>query len=151
MSPSNAALEQKESLLREALKFNPQLRTQVDIAALEVRNASERREWNSHIAAEQQARDASAEWNSLLASGRIRDAVTSYARFESRHPTTKIPAESWNRLCWFGSLHDNAGVVMAACDRAGSMRDDAWPYRDSRGLARALTGDRQGAIADWQY
>ena len=138
-SSSNAALELKESLVRQALKFNPQLRTQTDVAALE-----------AHIAAEQQMHEASAEWNSLLASGRISDAVASYAQFESRHPTIKVPAENWNRLCWFGSVHGDAGVILAACDRAVSMQD-TWPYRDSRGLARALTGDRKGAISDWQY
>ena len=87
----------------------------------------------------------------LLTSGRIDDALAAYDRFESDHPAIEVPADSWNQLCWFGSLHGGASVVKEACERAVSMQEDNPSYRDSRGLARALTGDSQGAIADWQY
>ncbi len=59
----------------------------------------------------------------------------------------KISAETWNNICWLGSIDGEAALVLFACDEAVT-RDSK--YRDARGLARALTGDRQGAIEDFQ-
>ena len=54
-----------------------------------------------------------------------------------------------NNLCWGGSLDGFAAQVMPACEKAVAV--DASPgNRDSRGLARALTGDTSGAIDDFQ-
>ena len=39
---------------------------------------------------------------------------------------------------------------MAACERAVALEPDDGHIRDSRGLARALTGDYPGAIEDFQ-
>jgi dipeptidyl aminopeptidase/acylaminoacyl peptidase len=61
-------------------------------------------------------------------------------------------AELANKICWSGSTNGFAPRVMDACERAV---DWASPnvrtlYRDSRGLARALTGNKQGAIDDFE-
>src|SRR5262249_40169933 len=61
-------------------------------------------------------------------------------------------AELANKICWTGSTDGFAGTVQAACDKAGAWADPATRhhYRDSRGLARALGGDKQGAIDDFE-
>ena len=59
------------------------------------------------------------------------------------------------RICWFGSL-DTAIVdetvegILPACDRAVSLAPQNGSVRSGRGLARALTGDMTGAIADFE-
>jgi len=58
-----------------------------------------------------------------------------------------------NSMCWFGSLSGFAAQVMPACERAGlsGAVEHAWQnWRDSRGVARAITGDYAGAIEDFQ-
>lgn len=57
-----------------------------------------------------------------------------------------------NSICWSGSLNGFAKVVMPACERAVAL---APPVEigldlDSRGVARAITGDITGAIADFK-
>ncbi len=56
----------------------------------------------------------------------------------------------WNTLCWNGSLLGHAGDVMTACEQAVALAPDNGNVRDSRGLARALTGDLAGAIVDFE-
>jgi WD40 repeat protein len=59
-------------------------------------------------------------------------------------------ARSSNNVCWYGSLNGYAETVMPACDYATANAPGSPNYRDSRGVARALTGDFEGAIADFQ-
>lgn len=54
-----------------------------------------------------------------------------------------------NQICWNGSLDGAAGIVLPVCERAVDLDADSGYLRDSRGLARALTGDAAGAIADF--
>ncbi len=57
----------------------------------------------------------------------------------------------WNALCWTGSRTGHAAEVLPACERAVALTQDfQWWVRDSRGLARALTGNVQGAIEDFE-
>ena len=44
----------------------------------------------------------------------------------------------------------HAAEVMAACEQAVALAPDHGDIRDSRGLARALTGDVAGAIDDFE-
>ena len=55
-----------------------------------------------------------------------------------------------NAVCWLGSVHGYAAVVMPACERAVELGPGDGVYRDSRGLARALTGDPRGALEDFR-
>ncbi len=57
-----------------------------------------------------------------------------------------------NQLCWWGSLSGFASQVMPACeaDIALAPPADRDYWRDTRGGARALTGDYAGAIEDFQ-
>jgi hypothetical protein len=61
-------------------------------------------------------------------------------------------ASLWNLFCWFGSLQGQASDtdVMAACEEAVSLDPGNPAYRDSRGLARALSGT-PGAKDDFQF
>jgi hypothetical protein len=52
-------------------------------------------------------------------------------------------------VCWNGSVDGLAESVMPACERAVELDSDNARYRDSRGLARVLTGDFEGAIEDF--
>ena len=60
---------------------------------------------------------------------------------------TAVPNKDWNRVCWNGVLDGQAAVVIRACDlavkRAGSD-DRIHDFRDSRGVARALSGEHPG-------
>ena len=62
----------------------------------------------------------------------------------------KISTSEWNSLCWSGSLLGHAHEAFTACEKAVDPLDPVPEYRDSRGLARALTGNRQGAIEDFE-
>jgi hypothetical protein len=66
--------------------------------------------------------------------------------------TASTDSELNNSLCWNGSLDGFAAQVMPACERAVSLAsaEDSAMDRDSRGLARALTGKTSGAMEDFQ-
>jgi hypothetical protein len=57
-----------------------------------------------------------------------------------------------NHICKTGIISGFAVAVQEACDKAVEWADPAIRdlYRDSRGLARALMGDKQGAIDDFE-
>ncbi|WP_354636019.1 TIR domain-containing protein [Planktothricoides raciborskii] len=55
-----------------------------------------------------------------------------------------------NNLCRHGSLRGYAAEVMSACDMAVKRDLNNGNIRDSRGVARALTGDYPGAILDFE-
>jgi hypothetical protein len=62
----------------------------------------------------------------------------------------EISAYSWYSLCGDGSLRGYAKDVMFACENAVALAPTTENFRDSRGLARALTGNTKGAIEDFQ-
>ncbi|MEQ8972673.1 MAG: hypothetical protein RIE73_20030 [Coleofasciculus sp. C1-SOL-03] len=83
--------------------------------------------------------------------GEVKEALTAYDKAQKIDPPTwKISAESWNTLCRDGSLHKEAAAVMDACEKAVALAPENGGFRDSRGIARALTGDNNGAIEDFQ-
>jgi hypothetical protein len=59
-----------------------------------------------------------------------------------------------NYACWYGATDGPhfAEIVLPACERAVELASevDRGFYQDSRGLARALTGDISGAIEDFE-
>ena len=84
---------------------------------------------------------------SLTGEGKIEEAIALYKEIQK---FTEITANQWNLLCWNGSLHRHAADVMFACEKAVELEPENASIRDSRGLARALTGDKEGAINDFQ-
>ncbi len=86
----------------------------------------------------------------LTRQGDIEQAVAAYAEAQKLDPTLEIPATVGNNLCWWGSLWGHAAEVMDACETVVALEPENGKFRDSRGLARALTGDIAGAIEDFQ-
>jgi tetratricopeptide (TPR) repeat protein len=79
--------------------------------------------------------------------GNIQEALAGYAKVQRLDPALDISVLFWNSLCWFGSLWGYAAEVMDACKKAVALDPENGNIRDSRGLARALTGDIEGAKA----
>jgi hypothetical protein len=65
-------------------------------------------------------------------------------------PADDIPGTSWGRLCLAGSRGGHPADVLDACQQAVDQMPERGFYRLSRGIARALIGDSQGAIEDLQ-
>ncbi|MGD1705210.1 hypothetical protein ACP6PM_36320, partial [Dapis sp. BLCC M229] len=85
----------------------------------------------------------------LVKKGKVKEAIASYQEAEKIDPT-QISADNWDDLCWNGSLYKQAADVMFACEKAVALSPKDALIIDSRGLARALTGDIERAIADFQ-
>jgi WD40 repeat protein len=85
-----------------------------------------------------------------LQSESIQAALSSYDKALEIDPNIKLRPNDWNAICWFGSLHGNAQAALKACENAVALDPENSEYRDSRGAARALTGDYSGAIQDFQ-
>ena len=88
--------------------------------------------------------------NELVKEKKIKEAIEVYKKAQQLDTTVEIDAHDWNILCWRGSLNGFAKEVMFACEKAVKLVPDNEGIRDSRGLARALTGDDKGAIADFE-
>ena len=82
--------------------------------------------------------------------GDIEKAVAAYSEAQTLDPTIEIPASVGDNLCRWGSLWGNPAEVMEACETAVALEPQNGKFRDSRGLARALTGNIAGAIEDFQ-
>ena len=87
----------------------------------------------------------------LLAwAGEISEAIDAYGNAKERDDRLTITAATWNQLCLHGGLWDHAADVLFACERAMELTPH-YEFRDSRGLVRALLGDREGAIEDFEF
>jgi WD40 repeat protein len=78
------------------------------------------------------------------------EALELVARVGALNAGAEIPPPTWDRLCWEGSLAGHAGDLLAACDQAVVGDRGSGLFQESRGLARALTGDLAGAAADFK-
>ncbi len=85
----------------------------------------------------------------LARQGRMPEALDSYARAQSIDSRLTGSAAFWSVVCWYGSLGDWAAEVLPACDQAVALAPNRAEPRDARGLARALTGDLDGAAEDY--
>jgi hypothetical protein len=59
--------------------------------------------------------------------------------------------EELNSVCWWGALAGRAREALPICELGVDRAPGDPMVRDSRGLARALVGDRRGAIADFTF
>ncbi|WP_083389756.1 ribosome assembly protein 4 [Trichormus sp. NMC-1] len=91
-----------------------------------------------------------AEGESIVQKGEVKKALENYAEAQEIYPQLEITASSWHTLCRYGSLNKQAADVMFACEKAVNLSPNYGDYRDSRGLARALTGNYSGAIEDFE-
>src|SRR5262249_20474984 len=87
----------------------------------------------------------------LAREGKISESLAAYAEAKKLDPAVRISAGSLNDLCWNGSLAGQAAEVLESCQQAVSLDPQNGEIRDSRGLARALTGDSTGAIEDFKF
>ncbi|MFM7168233.1 MAG: TIR domain-containing protein [Planctomycetaceae bacterium] len=82
--------------------------------------------------------------------GEVDEAVKSFTRAQSINPDLRIEAQAYNELCWNGCLYGKPNPVKFAGDEAVKKAPDNCQFRDTRGVARALTGDYPGAIEDFE-
>jgi tetratricopeptide (TPR) repeat protein len=87
---------------------------------------------------------------SLLSKGKVKEAITTIKQAYTLDPNLEISADDGNYLCRRSSLNGYAKDVLFACEKAVQLAPEAGYIRDSRGLARALTGNKSGAIEDFQ-
>jgi WD40 repeat protein len=87
----------------------------------------------------------------LLEERDVKSATDAYARAREIYPSLEIDASSLYSLCLAGSLEGLARDVSFACERAATLEPENVDYRDSRGIARAITGNRDGAIEDFRF
>jgi tetratricopeptide (TPR) repeat protein len=87
---------------------------------------------------------------SLVRQGDVDAALTAYQEAQHLDRDLEISAEFWNELCWYGSLQNRAADVLFAGEKAVELEPHNGSYRETRGLAKALTGDIPGAIEDFQ-
>jgi hypothetical protein len=86
----------------------------------------------------------------LAAEGEIPEALEAYAKAEALDPTLDFSAAAWSTLCWNGALWGYGAEVMEACERGLEQAPGDPRLLGGRGLARALTGDFDGARADFE-
>jgi tetratricopeptide (TPR) repeat protein len=86
----------------------------------------------------------------LAIEGKVQEGLAAYAEARKLDPTAITPA-ALNGLCWNGSLANHADAVMESCEAAVLQEPENGGSRDSRGLARALTGNWQGAMEDFKF
>ena len=59
-----------------------------------------------------------------------------------------IPVELWNRIAWLGSIWGKAPEFLYSAEQAVAVAPSMPEIRDTRGVARALSGNVGGAIED---
>ncbi len=91
-----------------------------------------------------------AEGESFLRENKFQQALAAYTKAQNFEPKIEISADSWKTVCRQGTLQKQAAAVMFACEQAVKLASKDGSIRDSRGLARVLTGNIQGAIADFE-
>ena len=80
----------------------------------------------------------------------IKEAIAAYNQAQTLDPQIEISARFLHLLCRKGSLYNHAVEVLYAGEKAVELEPIYTNYLDTRGLARALTGDFTGAVSDFQ-
>lgn len=83
--------------------------------------------------------------------GNYKNAQSYLINAQTLDPELEGTSELWNIICRQGSLDGFVSDVYSACENALSIDPFNADFHDSRGLARALTGDIKGAIEDFEY
>ncbi|MBP8293864.1 MAG: hypothetical protein KAX65_13895, partial [Caldilineaceae bacterium] len=85
----------------------------------------------------------------LTRTGQYEAAAPIYAALWQLNPPILYTPDEMNNICWYGTLAGHAVDVLYMCDWALLLRPTTANYYDSRGLARAATGDLAGAAQDF--
>lgn len=83
--------------------------------------------------------------------GQVQEALDIFENVQTFAPELEIPASSWNTVCWDGSLAGYEIEVQDTCEQAVKMAPENGGIRDSGGLNRALLGNFEGAIEDFEF
>ncbi len=83
--------------------------------------------------------------------GKINVAIDLFQQAQQLDLGLEISARPWHTLCRFGSLWNQASDVLPACQKAIALDASNGNFRDSYGIAQALTGDYAGAIENFQF
>jgi tetratricopeptide (TPR) repeat protein len=94
------------------------------------------------------ARELASKFVALVKDGHLESANEAMAGATLFDPSLEMTAFHWDLMCRYGSLWGRVEEVLGHCDQAISMEAKA-DYHDSRGIARALSGDYEGAIEDF--
>jgi WD40 repeat protein len=87
----------------------------------------------------------------LALKGEVEKARRAFEQLAAVAIQTKAAAELDNSVGWYGSLDGFAKIVLPACDRAVELtKGEDSNYRDTRGLARAMTGKFPEATEDFR-
>jgi len=95
-----------------------------------------------------QQKIAEGKW--LVRKGEALAAIATYEQAERILPDLKMSIHDWNYLCYFSSLWGHAAEVLKICDYAVALAPHNCDIRRTRGIARAITGNFDGAIEDFQ-
>ncbi len=82
--------------------------------------------------------------------GHTEDARSLY-RQAAQEAARLDDADLANNVCWYASTDQFAREVLSACELAVSLNPYNGHYYDSRAVARAVAGNRQGAINDFKF
>jgi TonB family protein len=96
------------------------------------------------------AAEAVAKGERLARAGTLGPAMMAFT--EARRLDTRLQSSPrvWWTLCWYGSVWGYAAELGRTCEHAVALDPGGVHARDARGIARALTGDLPGAIADFE-
>jgi tetratricopeptide (TPR) repeat protein len=81
--------------------------------------------------------------------GEVDEAIAIYKKAEKLDPRPKEYVDLLNSLCIWGSLWKKPGDVMRFCDQAVDMDPSGGSFHSSRAIARAVKGDVNGSIEDY--
>lgn len=95
--------------------------------------------------------DAFAYLYRATAYAQLRDYVHAKPDFEKAIQIDPLDGSAYNNYCWFGSLLGDAENLLPICEKAVELEPGNPHFRDSRGLALAITGNYDAAIQDFQY
>jgi len=87
----------------------------------------------------------------LAIKGEIEVAIAKYQEAQQMDSNLRIYAGDWNTLCWYASVYEHAAKAILSCEKAVALNPEDGNIRGSRALARALNGNIQGAIEDFQF
>lgn len=123
--------EELDNISRESSKLLAELETQIE---LKIKQA-----------------DVKAKFDMYLSNGLYEEAIKAIKELQCLGCHQTILNDSLNELCRYGSLNGKALEVMFACEIATQEMPENEQYRDNRGLARALIGNFEGAVEDFQF
>jgi hypothetical protein len=82
---------------------------------------------------------------------KVEDALAALEEAKKLHSAVKISDKIYADLCWSGVLEDKAQLVLEACEISANNNPEHGGMRDSRGVARAMTGNLEGVIQDFKH